>query len=50
MRQLVIGLVVLWCSANAAIAGAQTYTVRVIRALPYLQGTSDADGKDRLDL
>jgi len=43
-------LVVLWWLTSAAVAHAQTYTVRVIRDLPYLQGTNYADGKDRLDL
>jgi acetyl esterase/lipase len=43
-------LVVLWCLISAAVAHAQTYTVRVIRDVPYLQGTNYADGKDKLDL
>ena len=42
-------LVLLSCLSTAAVAHAQTYTVRVIRDVPYLQGTNDADGKDRLD-
>ncbi len=43
-------LVVLWCLTSATVAHAQTYTVRVVRDVPYLQGTNYADGKDRLDL
>ena len=49
-------LVVLWCLANAATAGAETYAVRVVHDLPYLQGArreaaaNDAGGKDTLDL
>jgi acetyl esterase/lipase len=43
-------LVVLWCLSSPALAQAQTYTVRVIRDVPYLEGTNYADGKDRLDL
>jgi acetyl esterase/lipase len=43
-------LVVLWCLSSAAVADAQTYTVRVIRDVPYLQGASYAGGKDTLDL
>jgi acetyl esterase/lipase len=43
-------LVTLWCLSIAAVAHAQTYPVRVIRDVPYLHGTSYADGKDRLDL
>jgi acetyl esterase/lipase len=43
-------LVVLWCLSSAAVAHAQTYTVRVVRDVSYLQGATYADGKDRLDL
>jgi acetyl esterase/lipase len=43
-------LVVLWCLTGAAVADAQTYTVRVIRDVRYLQGANYADGKDTLDL
>lgn len=43
-------LVALWCLSSPAVAHAQTYTVRVVRDVPYLQGTNYADGKDRLDL
>ena len=56
MRRASITLFVLWCLANAATAGAETYTVRVVRDLPYLQGArreaaaNDSDGKDTLDL
>jgi len=50
MRPVSIALVALWCLANVASAGAQTYTVRVIRDLPYRQGANHAGGKDTLDL
>jgi acetyl esterase/lipase len=50
MRFVSIALVALWCLANAAIAGAQSYAVRVIRDLPYLQGANYLGGKDTLDL
>ena len=50
MRLVSIALVVLWCITNAAVAGAETYAVRVIRDLPYLQGANYADAKDKLDL
>ncbi len=50
MRQASIVLVALWCTCNAAIAGAETYTVRVIRDVPYIQGTRSAADKDTLDL
>lgn len=43
-------VVVLLTLCNASIAGAETYAVRVIRDLPYLQGANYAHGKDRLDL
>jgi acetyl esterase/lipase len=43
-------VIMLWWLFNVSIAGAETYPVRVIRDLPYLQGASYADGKDRLDL
>jgi acetyl esterase/lipase len=36
--------------ASAMTAGAQTYTVRELRDVPYLQGTNYADDKDKLDL
>ena len=50
MRFVSIALVSLSCLANTAIAGAQSYAVRVIRDLPYLQGANYAGGKDTLDL
>jgi acetyl esterase/lipase len=43
-------VVIVLCLANAAVAGAETYAVRVIRDLPYLQGAKYADAKDKLDL
>jgi len=49
MRLASIALV-LWCTANGAIANAQTYAVRVVRDVPYLQGANYADDKDKLDL
>jgi acetyl esterase/lipase len=45
-----IVLVVMCWAADAAYAGAQTYTVRVVRDVPYLQGANYADDKDKLDL
>src|SRR5688572_9934256 len=50
MRLVSIALVVLGWLVNATIAGAETYAVRVIRDLPYLQGANYADDKDKLDL
>ena len=43
---LVMGL----CSATATPAAAQTYAVRVVRDVPYLQGVNYPDNKDKLDL
>jgi acetyl esterase/lipase len=43
-------LVLAWCTFDPAIAGAQTYAVRVVRDVPYLQGATYADDKDKLDL
>jgi acetyl esterase/lipase len=48
--KLVALAVVLWCALGAATADAQTYAVRVVRDLPYLQGVNYADDKDKLDL
>jgi acetyl esterase/lipase len=48
IRSIVV--VLLWCAADAAIAGAQTYAVRVVRDVPYIQGANYADDKDKLDL
>jgi acetyl esterase/lipase len=45
-----IVLVALCCAAGATIAGADTYAVRVVRDVPYLEGANYADGKDKLDL
>jgi acetyl esterase/lipase len=50
MRHGSIVVILLWCMANAAVAGAETYAVRVIRDQPYLQGANYADAKDKLDL
>jgi acetyl esterase/lipase len=36
--------------ATAAIADAETYSVRVVRNIPYVQGANYTDDKDRLDL
>ena len=49
MRRSVL-LVLLICVFDAANADADTYPVRVVRDLSYLQGTKYADGKDTLDL
>ena len=43
-------VVVLLSLCNAATAGAETYAVRVVRDLPYLQGANYANSKDKLDL
>ena len=43
-------LVLLIGLCDATIAGAETYAVRVVRDLRYLEGTKYADGKDTLDL
>ncbi len=50
MRHGSVLVIVLWCLANAGVAGAETYAVRVTRNLPYLQGANYADDKDTLDL
>ena len=41
---------VLVLSCLVATATAETYRVRVVRDVPYLQGANYADGKDKLDL
>jgi hypothetical protein len=38
------------CAVAAAPAAAETYTVRVVRDIPYLQGANYPDDKDKLDL
>ena len=43
-------VVVLCVFATAGNASAETYTVRVVRDVPYLQGVNYADDKDKLDL
>jgi len=43
-------LVLLIGLCDATIAGAETYAVRVVRDLRYLEGTTYPDGKDTLDL
>ena len=45
-----IAIVVLVATATAANAGAQTYAVRVVRDVVYLQGAAYADDKDKLDI
>jgi acetyl esterase/lipase len=45
---IVIG--VFFVAATATRAGAETYAVRVVRDVPYLQGARYADDKDKLDL
>jgi len=41
---------VLCYAASGALAGAETYAVRVVHDISYLQGVRYADDKDRLDL
>src|SRR5438128_7093835 len=47
-------VVVVLCAAAAAAtqktAGAETYAVRVVRDVPYLEGGRYADGKDKVDI
>ena len=43
-------LVMAWLAATATPADAETYAVRVVRDVAYLQGASYADDKDKLDL
>jgi acetyl esterase/lipase len=50
MKLASIAIVVLWCAAGATNASAETYAVRVVRDIPYLQGVNYADDKDKLDL
>jgi acetyl esterase/lipase len=50
MRFNRIVLVVACWPAIATTATAETYAVRVVRDLPYLQGAGYADDKDKLDL
>jgi acetyl esterase/lipase len=50
MRLSSILVVLVGLTANPATADAETYAVRVIRGLPYLQGANYADDKDKLDL
>ncbi len=40
----------LYVAATATSVGAQTYAVRVVRDVPYLQGARYADDKDKLDI
>lgn len=50
MRHGSLLVVLLWTLFDAGMARAETYAVRVLRDLPYRQGATYADGKDRLDL
>ena len=50
MRGARLLFLVSWCAAVAAPASAETYAFRVVRDVPYLEGTNYADGKDKLDL
>ena len=50
MRLERLALLVLWCAAVPAVAAADTYAVRVVRDVPYLQGANYAGDKDKLDL
>jgi acetyl esterase/lipase len=45
-----IAVVALCVTATAASAGAQTYAVRVVSDVPYLQSAGYAGGKDKLDI
>ena len=45
-----IAVVVLCLSASAANARAQSYAVRVVANVPYVQGAGYADDKDKLDI
>ena len=48
MKRACLALFVSLCAATAA--GAETYAVRVVRDVSYLQGANYADDKDKLDL
>ena len=48
MKRLCLALFVSLCAATAA--GAETYAVRVVRDVRYIEGANYADDKDRLDL
>lgn len=48
MKRACLVLLVSLCAATAA--GAETYPVRVVRDLPYLDSANYADDKDKLDL
>jgi hypothetical protein len=50
MRIACLVLVVACCAATATPAAAQTYAVRVLHDVPYLQGVNYPDNKDKLDL
>jgi acetyl esterase/lipase len=50
MRLASIVLVASFIGASATVTHAETYAVRVVRDVPYLQGAGYADDKDRLDL
>jgi len=45
-----IAVVVSCVTATAASAGAQTYAVRIVLDVPYLEGAGYADEKDKLDI
>jgi len=45
-----IAVLFLCVTATAVSASAQTYTVRTVRDVPYLQGAGYADDKDKLDI
>jgi acetyl esterase/lipase len=47
---LIVVVVVLCVGATAVSASAETYAVRVVRDIPYLQGARYEGGKDKLDL
>jgi acetyl esterase/lipase len=43
-------VVIILCVATATSARAETYSVRVVRDVPYLQGAHYSDDKDKLDI
>lgn len=51
MNTIIRAILVVSCVATTTTAAnAQTYAVRVVRDVPYLQGANYADAKDKLDL
>src|SRR5215510_14588644 len=50
MRIACVVLAMGFCAATATPTAAQTYAVRVLRDVPYLQGVNYPDNQDKLDL